>query len=224
MFSLKTLRCTLALERQPKKKKNTHTRSEILLIPRPFPASSRHCSNLCGHGDSQSHGSKGEVAGMWSDDMLRITWIQRRYTLRKLSSYVLQWVSPLASVFLYVQFHPFLLLCTSFLPQLSFQTTGLIVFTQMPSNPRPSMPVHGECVCVCVPVREQLSHSAITCCTAETDRYSPYVPPSFCQLLCPSAPFLSQNLSNFLLHTFDNPSLLSLILLTSHFIPSVETE
>lgn len=110
---------------------------------------------------------------------------------------------------------------TSFLPQISLQTTGPIVFTKMPSNPRPSMPVHGECVCVYmhVPVREQLSHSAITCCTADTDHYSP---PSICLPLFPF--FLSQNFSNFLPHTSDNPSLLSLILLTSHFIPSVQTE
>ncbi len=59
------------------------------------------------------------------------------------------------------------------LTALPLQTRGSIVLPKMPRSPRPSTPVHSVCVCVCVPVREQLSHSAVTCCTAETDRYRP---------------------------------------------------
>lgn len=77
-------------------------------------------------------------------------------------------------MFLPVLSPPLPLLFTSFsLTALSLQTRGSIVFPKMPWSLRPSMPVHSVCVCVCIPFRKQLSHSAITCCTAETDRYCP---------------------------------------------------
>lgn len=50
------------------------------------------------------------------------------------------------------------------------QTRASIVLPEMPWSPRPGMQCAYVCVCVCVPFREQLSHSAITCCTAESPR------------------------------------------------------
>lgn len=152
--------------------------SPVLAFP---SASSHHCGNLCGHGDSQSQGSKGEAAGMWvrSDNMLQMTWIQRGYRLRKLSSYVLSHRSALPATNCHCAHSHSLQVCVSSCPRFyscyafsqlfSLQTTGSIEFVEMPLSPWPSMSVHGESVYACVPVREQLSHSAITCCTAETD-------------------------------------------------------
>lgn len=90
-------------------------------------------------------------------------------------------LSPQPSMFLYVHFHPLFLLFTSFLSQ-------FFLFTQQgPLYSLGCLRIPGPaCLCtvsvyMCVPVREQLSHSAITCCTAETDRYNPcQLSPSIC--------------------------------------------
>lgn len=161
-----------------------HTHSEIVLIPWSLSASSHHCRNLCGHGDSQSQRSKGEVAGMWREDMLQMTWTQRGYRLRKLSSYVLSHHSPLLlilcfsyklllctfctvytaclimSMFLYVHFHPLPLLFSllSFLSQLFlFRQQGPLYSLRCLWVPGPACLCMVN-VCMCVSQLENSCH------------------------------------------------------------------
>lgn len=76
-------------------------------------------------------------------------------------------------MFLSLLSHPLPLLFTRFLSQHSlFRQEGPLYFHRCLGVPDPAC-LCTVCVCVCVPVRKQLSHSAITCCTAETDRYCP---------------------------------------------------